>query len=206
MSKKELAIALSKLKVFEKPKMKLEQYPTDSEIAAEILWNAYMKGDIEGKEIADLGAGTGVLGMGALLLGAKKAVFEDIDAEALSVAKENQALIEQQNSLKLDADFRVCDVRAFDEHVDTVIMNPPFGTKNENADTLFLEKAMEAAEVIYTFHKASTKEYVDAFVRNHGFAITDYWEFDWPLRNTMAHHVKRIEKIKVGAWRIVKVF
>ena len=54
MSKKQLSIILSKLKVFEKPLFDLEQYPTDSEIAADALWQAKMLEDIDEKEIADL--------------------------------------------------------------------------------------------------------------------------------------------------------
>ena len=60
ITKSRLAIELSELKVFESAKLKLEQYPTDSEIAADILWNAFMHGDIEGKTIADLAKRLGV--------------------------------------------------------------------------------------------------------------------------------------------------
>ena len=60
-SKSSLAVALSKLKGFEKPKVKKEQYMTDSEVAADILWNAFMDGYIDDKTIADLGSGTGIL-------------------------------------------------------------------------------------------------------------------------------------------------
>ena len=88
ITKSKLAIQLSKLKVFETAKIKLEQYPTDSEIAADILWNAFMQHDIEGKVIADLGAGTGVLGIGALLLNAKKVCFVEKDKEAVKLLKE----------------------------------------------------------------------------------------------------------------------
>ena len=88
-SKSSLAVALSKLKLFSKPDVKLEQYPTDSEIAAEILWNAHMRGDLDNKIVADLGCGTGILGIGALLLGAKKVFFVDIDKNALEILKQN---------------------------------------------------------------------------------------------------------------------
>ena len=80
MTKTQLAVELSRLKTFQKPKMYLEQYPTDSEIAADMLWSADMQGDIEGKVIADLGAGTGILGIGALILGAKGITCSLIDS------------------------------------------------------------------------------------------------------------------------------
>ena len=89
MKKKELAVILSRIKIFEYASVQLEQYPTESEIAADILWKANMAGDVEGKNIVDLGAGHGVLGIGALLLGAKKVSFIDIDKGALKIAKHN---------------------------------------------------------------------------------------------------------------------
>ena len=142
MTKKQLSILLSKLKVFEKPSMMLEQHPTDSEVAGEALWFAYMQGDIEGKTIADLGSGTGILGLGTLLLGAKKAYLVDIDQEALCLAMQNKTFLEEEAGQKLNATFSAGDISMFDEKADVVIMNPPFGTKNTNADTLFLLKAM----------------------------------------------------------------
>jgi len=54
-TKSRIAIELSKIKGYVNPKIKLEQYVTDSEFAAEILWNAYLDGNIENKSIADLG-------------------------------------------------------------------------------------------------------------------------------------------------------
>ena len=77
ITKKQLAILLSKLQVFESPRAELEQYPLDGESASIILWTACQNKDIENKIMADLGCGTGILGLGALLLGAKKVYFID---------------------------------------------------------------------------------------------------------------------------------
>ena len=89
MNKKELAIRLSKLKPLKKLDVSLEQYQTESELAAEILWLAYLNNDIKDKIAADLGCGNGIFGFGCLLLEANKVYFVDKDKEALSVAKEN---------------------------------------------------------------------------------------------------------------------
>ena len=51
MSKSRLAIVLSGLEGFLEPKVRQEQYLMDSEIAASVLWNAYLLGDIESKMI-----------------------------------------------------------------------------------------------------------------------------------------------------------
>ncbi|MBW2990710.1 METTL5 family protein [Candidatus Woesearchaeota archaeon] len=204
MTKKQLSILLSKLKVFDKPELRLEQYPTDPEIAGETLWFAYMQRDIKGKVIADLGSGTGILGLGALVLGAKKAFLVDVDTKAVELAMKNKDFLEQETGKNLDAVFVAGDVNVFDSKVDVVVMNPPFGTQNEKIDTIFLIKAMSIARVVYSFHKASTKGYIDKLVADNGFKATHYQEYDFPIRQSMPQHKKKIEKIKVGMWRIKK--
>jgi predicted RNA methylase len=59
LSKSWLAILLSKVAGFPKADTKKEQYQTDSEIAAEVLWHAYMAGDIKNLSILDAGCGIG---------------------------------------------------------------------------------------------------------------------------------------------------
>jgi len=106
--KKHLAMALSRLRGFPEPKPELEQYRTPGNVAAELLWLAHSLGDIEGKTIADLGAGTGVLSIGACLLGAKKVYAVEVDETALEVARENAS------SLGIDCiEFVNSDVSSF---------------------------------------------------------------------------------------------
>jgi putative methylase len=200
-SKSQLAIALSKLDVFPSPDPKLEQYPTDSEIAAEVLWNARMSGDIEGKTIADLGCGTGILGIGALLLGAKKVFFVDTDTAAIAVLGNNL------NRLDITKGFAIInrDIADFDEKVDVVIQNPPFGTRQEHADKAFLEKAVSISATVYSFHKTATSRFVSSFSADKGFRIANRWDFSFPLKSTMKFHEKRIQRIEVSCFRLVKV-
>ena len=142
MKKRNLAILLSKLKTFESPDIKLEQYQTDSEIAAESLWFTHMNNDIHGKVIADLGCGTGIFGFGALILGAKKVFFVDLDEKAIKVAKENRKFLEKELKKRFNCAFINKDIRSFRNKVDVVIQNPPFGIKRTHTDKLFLMKAM----------------------------------------------------------------
>jgi putative methylase len=202
MSKKELAIALSRLKLFERPSEKEEQYPTDSEVAADALWTANISGDIEGKTIADLGCGTGMLGIGALLLGAKRVYFVEKDQATLNIALENirglKGMFEGQAVACRE------DIAVFNDKVDVVVMNPPFGTREEHADTKFLDRAFILAPVVFSFHKASTKEYIGKYAEKNGFRIAFYKEYDFPLKQTMKHHKSRIRRISVGLWRFCK--
>ncbi len=88
-SKKQLAVALSRLQNFEKPSFKLEQYPTDSEIAAEIIWFADLNNDIRNKIIADLGCGTGILGIAATFFNPEMVYFVDVDQRTLKNLNNN---------------------------------------------------------------------------------------------------------------------
>jgi putative methylase len=201
-SKASLAVALSKLKGFEKPKVIEEQYMTDSEIAADMLWNAFMDGYIDGKTIADLGAGTGILGLGALLLGAKKVFFVERDSEVIAISKENyQALADNIDG---DAVFVLSDVKEFNTDVDVVIENPPFGTRGKHADRDFLLKAMAIAHTIYSLHKNTSKMFIEALSEDKGFYVSKYKDYEMPLKATMAFHTKRIKKIDVGMWKLKK--
>ena len=200
LSRSGLAIALSALRGFSKPEVRAEQYMTDPEIAATVLWDAYMKGDIKERVIADLGCGTGVLGIGALLLGAKKVYFVESDSLAIEMAKENVQNIESESS----AEFLFMDVGGFEEKADVVIMNPPFGTKSEHSDRKFLERAFGISKVVYSFHKSETKQFVEAFAKDNKFDITQAIDFRYPLKATMEFHRKRIERINVSCFRFVR--
>ncbi len=203
-SKSQLAILLSKLAVFDNSKLKLnrEQYATDSEAAAAALWFAYMSGDIEGKTVADLGCGTGLLGIGALLLGAKKAFFIDNDAEALSICKQN--ISAAAPDLASQAEVINCSVAEFKQEVDTVVQNPPFGTKVKHADKEFLQQAIKVATVVYSMHKIETAGFVKKFASTNGFAVTNILPLQLQLKSTYAFHKSRMKRIDVGLFRLEK--
>jgi putative methylase len=199
-SKKQLAVYLSRLQNFENPSFRLEQYPTDSEIAAEVIWYAEQLGDIQGKKIADLGCGTGVLGIGALIFEPEKVFFVDIDERALKKLKNNLQLMELDNYEIFNS-----NIKDFNKKVDIVIQNPPFGTKNEHADKLFLEKAFAISDVIYSFHKLTSEKFIEAISKDHNFKITHFFKFNFPLKKTMKFHKKSIQRIDVGCWRLEKI-
>ncbi len=206
VTKAQLAILLSKLKVFDKPSLLEEQYPVDSEVAAEALWFAHMQKDIGGKDVADFGCGTGLLGIGALLLGARKAIFVDSDAAALGLLRQNVAFAGKNTAaeLKSKAELLNQDIKDFNEKVDVVVQNPPFGTKQRHADRPFLEKAFESASVVYSFHKLASAEFLERASRAAGFRATHLLKFSFPLKRTMPFHNKKIQRIEVGCWRMEK--
>jgi len=194
MNKRKLAIELSKLKKFENVKPELEQYATNSELAASILWQAFMNGDIEKKTVADLGCGNGIFGIGALILGAKEVYFLDIDKEALEVAKEN---CEFKN-----VNFINKDILEFEERANTVIMNPPFGVQNEHVDRTFLEKAMEISDSIYSIHKIESKKFIESLAKENDFKVVSIEKNEIFLKKTMKFHKSERYPVKIGIWGI----
>ncbi len=203
-SKSGLAIALSRLKGFERPKVKVEQYTMDSEIGAFVLWQGALKGDIGQKVSVDMGCGTGILGIGCLLLGASEVYFVDNDENAMEIAKKNLKMVKSEFSIEGKASFIYKDVSDFNRKVSTVVQNPPFGVKVRHADKAFLKKAMEIGKVIYSFHKSSSKGFVDKFVNEKNFKVTDVWDFKFPLKASYEFHSRRIKRIDVSCFRIEK--
>ena len=204
MNKKELEILLSRFKTFNKPKIYLEQYQTESKIAAEALWWAFMNGDIEGKTVADLGCGNGIFGLGAIALGAKKVIFLDTDERNLEIAKHNLELLGEFVSKKGLSEFIKKDVRDFNRKVDVVIQNPPFGVKVVHNDKIFLSRAFEVAKKIYSFHKVESENFINSFSKDNGFIIAGKINFKFPLKKTLVFHVKRVHYVDVACWLLKK--
>ena len=200
-SKSGLAIVLSKLNGFVNPKVREEQYITDSEVAASVLWNAYLLGNIRGRVIADLGCGTGILGIGALLLGAKKVFFVDSDENALEIAKNNLSKMKSESYSLGYAEFVHEDIMNAELKTDIVLQNPPFGTKMKHNDIFFLEKAMKTATVVYSFHKSESRAFLERFCSQKNAKITHVWGFRFPLKATFAFHRRQIHRIEVSCFR-----
>ncbi|MBN1503368.1 methyltransferase [Candidatus Woesearchaeota archaeon] len=200
-SKKELAVSLSKLKVFAAPDIRLEQYSTDSEIAAEMLWFAYQNGDIENKIIADFGCGTGILGIGCLLLNARLVYFIDKAESVFEILKENLFTLKLKDSKIINK-----EISAFNNKVDVVIQNPPFGVKSRHADKIFLEKAFSLSEVVYSFHKIESMQFIESISKENNFRSTHLFGFEFPLKKSYEFHRKKVYKVKVGCWRLEKKY
>lgn len=194
ISKSRLAIELSKVPKFDNPKIKLEQYITDSEIAAEILWHAYLEGDIEGKVIADFGAGTGIFSSGCVLLNAKKVYVVEKDKNAMDIARKHLKKCE----------FVLKDIKSFDKKVDTIIQNPPYGTKEKHADREFLVKAFETGKKIYSLHKATSSNFIEKIAQDYGFKVKKVLRFKMPLKKSYSFHTKNRAFVEIGCWILEK--
>ena len=203
-SKKDLELVLARLKGFREPSWELEQYATPSEIAADWVWQAALKGDIRGKVILDAACGPGVLGIAALLMGAKKVFYVDKGKEAIEICQENYEMIKREYEIG-EVEFIVGNISIFDYEVDTVLENPPFGTKEKHVDKLFLEKAFSVGKVIWSMHKSATAVFVEAISKDYGFKITDRYEYNFPIKAVFKFHEKPVKAVEVGLWRMEKV-
>jgi putative methylase len=203
-TRKQLAITLSKLKDFENPDPAKEQYITDSEVASQIIWNAYMLGDIKDKIIADLGSGTGMLGLGAILLNAKWLFMVEIDKKAEDIAKRNLESLREIFEIGNNTTFLNTDISSFNKEVEVVIQNPPFGVQTEHADRPFLLKAFQVGKVVYSIHKIESEAFIKKLASENNFKVTHLFRYNLAIKKTMEFHTHRIERVAVGCFRLQK--
>ncbi|GFV35332.1 rRNA N6-adenosine-methyltransferase METTL5 [Trichonephila clavipes] len=196
---------LESLDVFEKPNIALEQYSTPPHVAAQMLHiMAENTGEIDGKIIGDLGCGCGTLTIGAAICGAALCIGFDIDDKALEIARGNKEDLELEN-----VDFIQCDVEDLSNSrwykaFDTVILNPPFGTKNNwGIDMKFLQTACSLArETVYSLHKSSTLEHVEKKVKSWNFKMKAMYRMSFNLRKTRRKDKDESRDILVDLIRI----
>ncbi|KAL0222899.1 hypothetical protein P9112_002289 [Eukaryota sp. TZLM1-RC] len=200
----ELQASLQQVRDFETPKVMLEQYITPADSAAVLLYNAdFSYNDIADKNVCDLGCGTGMLSIGASLLGASSVKSLDVDEDALVIARENAQFTDIDNIT-----FELTDISKLDAsnhpRFDTVLLNPPFGTKhNKGIDMLFLDKAIELATgAVYSLHKTSTRNYIVSTLRRRGLQAEAIATLKYDLKKTMKFHKKKNQVIEVDVIRV----
>jgi len=195
MNKKQLSIELSKLKQITDFNVKLEQYQLDGNFAADFLWISYQNNDIKNKIIADLGCGNGILGIGALLLGAKFVYFLDSDKTSLDICLKNIKYFDFKN-------YKITnnDVGKFDSKTDIVVMNPPFGVQKRKADKIFLETAMRNSNKIYSIHKIESKNFIEKLSKENNFSVLNIIEKNLTINKTYRFHKYKKYTFRVGFW------
>lgn len=197
--KKELEILLERVATHPKPKAWLEQYTIPSRIASEMLFIASsVHTDIKDRSVVDLGCGTGRLAIGASILGAREVMAVDIDPAAIKSAKKSSATLGAQNTIH----WINSDIDAVGGHFDTVLMNPPFGTRTKHADTRFLLKALSTANTIYSLHKRSTRHYLLKFVEENLGRIEALYEMQLQIPRTYSFHIKKSYDVEVDLYII----
>ncbi|KAL7752197.1 hypothetical protein RI367_002242 [Sorochytrium milnesiophthora] len=208
MRLKQLESMLTEVKVFEQPKHHLEQYPTSAHLAARIVYTAHsVYDDIEGKVVADLGIGCGILTIASVMLGSAYNIGVDVDEDAVAVAQDNLAAFDMDDPSDdgTVVDIVLSDVESLNTariRADTVLMNPPFGTKNAGIDMVFLRKATEMANVVYSLHKTSTRDHIVRKATEWGFDCEVVADMKFDIPNMYKFHKKRSVDVEVDLLRL----
>ena len=143
MKLKHLAIEISKLNGFNGPKIELEQYTTPGDLAARWILMTAQLGDLEqGSKVLDLGCGTGVLGLGALIFGASSATMVDVDIDAIDIMLENAKSLGLEEKV-VPMCKKIRDVGNID--ADLVLCNPPWGNRNKVLTQISLNRSRVCA-------------------------------------------------------------
>jgi predicted RNA methylase len=208
MKLKQLESALQQVDSFENAKLNYEQYITTPHLASQIVYSIESQfGDINESVVCDLGIGTGMLSIGCSLMGADLVYGVDIDKDALAQCSKNIDHFDITNIELINADckqlLKLYDIKKnslfSDIEFDTIVMNPPFGTKYQSngifekdivkttdkdtiksltvdstlgIDMQFLKLASKMAKKsIYSLNKTCTRDFIRKFSLNLGLKM-----------------------------------
>ena len=199
---KHLVSALEDVETFTNPKENLEQYQTSPQIAGEMFH--YIAGNhdnLDEMRIADLGCGTGILGIAAALCGCPNVTFFDIDEEAMDIAQQNVSNFELDNNIQ----FILVDIEqiqhwhSLHKKFDLVVTNPPFGIRSKkSADVNFLKSAINISNgYVYSLHKLSTFDYLKNFYNKNNITEIKGFKIDYDLPKSYKFHKKNNKVIEV---------
>ena len=85
--------------------------------------------------------------------------------------------------------------------VNTVFQNPPFGSQRKadtGQDLKFVKKAIDLeTEVLYSFHMASTEEFLRGYYMENGLDITHIFRYDFPITKIYDFHTRDNQNVGV---------
>ena len=89
--------------------------------------------------------------------------------------------------------------------VDTVLTNPPFGTKqNAGIDVTFLRAACRlATRAVYSFHKTSTRPYLIKTIKNWGYEVEVCAEMKFDVPKSYSFHKQNNVDVEVDLIRVI---
>ena len=163
--------------------------------------------DIENQSLIDLGIGTGMLSIASCLLGAEHIFGFDCDPDALTLCQANIKEFELDSQIDLiQTDLRRIRLPIDSNRIlaDTIIMNPPFGTKpfstskeeqeefcTTGIDMHFLQHARNLARhSIYSLHKTSTREHISKKAKD--------WNMKMDVLAVLQFDIPKLEKKRMN--------
>lgn len=155
----------------------------------------------------DLGCGSGILSIAAMLVGSGLAFSVDVDLDALVLFRSNVISIFKHNDIYLNPEIILSDASTpfFRQSlfIDCTITNPPFGTKgNAGIDVFFVKSALKFSSIVYSFHKTSTRDFlIQQKLKQFNPKVLAKLNFD--IKNTYWHHKKEHLLIEVDLIRSI---
>ena len=181
--------------------VELEQYTTDGDLAVRWLSDIVAFGDLaEGCTVADLGAGNGVLGLGALAMGAGQALLVEADQAACDVAMLNAESMGFADSVELIQGTLGSDPVDLSS-VDVIISNPPWGRQTPRADRPFLEAMIAAETPAHLLHSAEAT-HIQPMFEDVGWLAEGYGVADFALPAAYSHHSRQRGRTRAAFWRL----
>ena len=202
-TKSELTQQLGVVVGFDDPRADLEQYRTPPELVAHLIHTADLQGDIDGRDVVDLGCGTGMLALGAALRGPRRVVGVDVDPDPLATARENERRVGSASSVSWMRANATREPLSPDGET-TVVMNPPFGAQagSEHADRAFLAVTARIAGVSYSIHNADSADFVEAFAGDNGGDVTHAFRAEFELPRQFEFHHDDSRTLDAEVFRI----
>jgi len=201
MRARRLAMLLSGLEPHPSNSVELEQYTTDGDLAVRWLADIAAFADIsEGCTVADLGTGNGVLGLGALAMGAGRAILVETDQAACDVAKSNAESMGFADSVEVIQATLGSDPVDLSS-ADVVISNPPWGRQTPRADRPFLEAMIAATAPTHLLHSAEAT-HIQPLFEDAGWSAQRYGEADFALPAAYSHHSRQRGRTRAAFWRL----
>lgn len=193
---KKIILFVNKLDNFQSPKVSLEQYSLPSDMIALILILAAK--DLKGKNVVDIGCGTGRLTLPIQKFFSNRIMGVDVDPDAI------ESLFHLQTQHNLTVDLLISSVEFLEtfnwgRKFQTTFMNPPFGTKRRKIDSIFLKQALTFSQTIISIHKSNpkTRKVITRLGREYGKKMKLLATLSFPIFPSFQFHYKNKHFVQV---------
>ena len=86
--------------------------------------------------------------------------------------------------------------------LDTVVLNPPFGTRHSGVDVTFLHVALQLSHhSVYSLHKTSTRPFFRRLCEKWGVVGEVVAEMRFELKRSYSFHREKSRDVEVDLWR-----
>jgi putative methylase len=131
------------------------------------------------------------------MMGSGKVVGVDIDEKSIALARENAI------AAGVQVKWVVSDIKDVLGRYDTVLMNPPYGTRSPHLDVQFLEQAFELAPILYSIHKSSTRDFLRRAIERRNRRVDAVRSMSLEIPHLFPFHQKKWENVEVDLYRIL---